>query len=122
MFIYYNENPCGISTIDCVIRAISIVTGMRWRKVYAGLCVFGSIGCTWGNVNSIWAEYMRYLGFTKYRIHKNGDYTVSDFSRDHPCGSYVLGTGEHAVAVVDGNYIDSWDSGDEQPLYYFVKE
>lgn len=122
MYIRFNGNPCGINTIDCVIRAISIATGIRWRMVYAGLCVFGSIGCTWGNVNSVWAEYMRYLGFTRHRIRQNGDYTVADFAYDHPHGSYVLGTGEHAVAVVDGNYIDSWDSGSEQPLYYFAKE
>ena len=24
--------------------------------------------------------------------------------------------------VVDGNYLDTWDSGDETPLYYFKKE
>ena len=49
-------------------------------------------------------------------------YTISDFAADHPSGSYIIGTGEHAVAVVDGNIIDSWDSSKEIPLYYFTKE
>ena len=49
-------------------------------------------------------------------------YTVEDFCTDHPKGTYVLGTGSHAVAVVDGCYFDAWDSGSEIPIYYFSKE
>ena len=49
-------------------------------------------------------------------------YTVQDFCIDHPKGTYVLGTGTHAVAVVDGYYYDAWDSGKEIPIYYFSKE
>lgn len=122
MYVHYNENPCGIETIDCVIRAISVATGIPWRKVYAGLCVQGYLGCTWGNVNRIWSDYLKYLGFTKHRIHQNGSYTVSDFAKDHPHGAYILGTGEHAVGVVDGIYYDVFDSGAERPLYYFTRE
>jgi hypothetical protein len=47
---------------------------------------------------------------------------VEDFCKDHPKGIYVLGTGTHALTVVDGNYIDVWDSGQEIPIYYFTKE
>lgn len=31
----------------------------------------------------------------------------------YPRGRYIVGTGNHAVAVVDGDYYDSWDSGNE---------
>jgi hypothetical protein len=34
---------------------------------------------------------------------------------------YVLGTGSHAVAVVDGFYYDAWESGREQPIFYYEK-
>lgn len=122
VFIRYNGNPCGITTGDCVIRAISIVTGLDRFKIYTGLCVFGYKCTTWGNSNTVWAEYLQYLGFRRYGIGNNGDYTVADFARDHPYGSYILGTGNHAVAVVDGNIIDSWNSSNEKPLYYFTKE
>ena len=49
-------------------------------------------------------------------------YTVEDFCADHPKGTYVLGTGSHAVAVVDGFYYDAWDSGNEIPIYYWKEE
>ena len=120
MWIYYNNNPCSINTGDCVIRAISIVTGYTWQKVYAGLCIQGYTDCGFGNFNSVWAEYLKEHGFNRYTI--TGQQTVSEFAERHPHGSYILGTGSHAVAVVDGNYIDSWDSGNETPIYYFTKE
>lgn len=122
MFVRYNGNPCGINTIDCVIRAISIATGMRWRKVYAALCVFGYDKCTWGNVNAVWESYLLYLGFYRRDVTTGTNYNVRDFSIDHPHGTYILGTGTHAVAVINSDWIDSWDSGNEKPLYYFAKE
>ena len=119
VFIQYNANPCGVNTGDCVIRAISIVTGMHPKKVYAGLCLFGYPCTIWGNVNSIWTEFLQSYGYTKHNIRGQ---TVAEFAADHPHGRYILGTGTHAVAVVDGNWIDSWNSGAEKPIYYFVKE
>ena len=122
MYIHFNGNPCGKNIGDCVIRAISIVTGMSRHKVYAGLCLFGYPCTVWGNSNSIWGDFLQYLGFKMHRIHKNTRYTVADFAGEHPTGRYILGTGEHAVAVVDGDIIDSWDSSQEIPIYYFTKE
>ena len=120
MFIQFNGNPCGLSIGDCVIRAISIVTGYSRHKVYAGLCVQGFPCTIWGNSNAVWNDYLLALGFNRYPVTER--MTVSEFSAKHPKGRYIIGTGSHAVAVVDGNIIDSWDSSQEIPLYYFVKE
>jgi hypothetical protein len=46
---------------------------------------------------------------------------VADFASDHPAGVYVLGPREHAVAVINGEYWDSWDSGETVPLYCFER-
>lgn len=120
MYIKFNGNPCGLSIGDCVIRAISIVTGQSRHKVYAGLCLFGYPCTVWGNSNSTWAEYLKYLGFKRYIVY--GKMTVSEFADDHPNGRYVIGTGNHAVACVDGDIIDSWYSLNETVQYYFAKE
>ena len=48
--------------------------------------------------------------------------TVDKFCEAHPKGTYVLATGTHAIACIDGNYYDTWDSGQEIPIYYFKKE
>lgn len=40
----------------------------------------------------------------------------------YPRGTYVIGTGTHAVCVIDGNYYDAWDSGEETPTYFYRKK
>jgi hypothetical protein len=40
---------------------------------------------------------------------------------EHSSGTYIAATGRHAVAVVDGNWYDSWDSAGEVPIYYYQK-
>lgn len=122
MYIHFNGNPCGKSNGDCVIRAISIATGKSWYQIYAGLCVQGRFSCGWGNFNEVWSDYLMHLGYSRHGLPWNPDYTVADFAADHPHGTFVIGTGEHAVAVVNGNVIDSWDSRRQIPRYYFVKE
>jgi hypothetical protein len=122
MYIRFNGNPCGKENGDCVIRAISIATGKEWYQVYAGLCVQGRYECGWGNFNEIWSNYLMYLGYSRHGLPYNPNYTVRDFAAEHPHGTFIIGTGNHAVCVVNGDWVDSWDSGAEIPRYYFVKE
>ena len=49
-------------------------------------------------------------------------YTVNDFCADHPTGTYILCIDGHVVTVQDGKYFDTWDSGNEIPVYYWEKE
>ena len=48
-------------------------------------------------------------------------YTVAEFCNEHPQGEYVLILPNHIVAVKDGDYYDSFDSGNETIDYYFEK-
>jgi hypothetical protein len=45
--------------------------------------------------------------------------TVREFTLDHPHGIYVVGTGTHVIAVIDGDYYDIFDSGDEIVAFYW---
>lgn len=38
--------------------------------------------------------------------------TVSEFSDEYSIGRYILRCSHHLLGVVDGNYMDTWDSGD----------
>lgn len=49
-------------------------------------------------------------------------YTVADFCADHPRGVYVLALSSHVVCAENGSYFDTWDSGNEIPLFYWAKE
>lgn len=123
MWVEYNPNPIEKRVGDCVIRAISKVLDQDWEKTFIDLCVQGFMMCDMPSSNAIWAAYLRHKGFKKKIIPDTCPecYTIKDFCEEHPQGRFVLGTGRHAVAVVDGQYHDAWNSGNETPIYYFEK-
>lgn len=123
-YISYNPNPDGKYTGDCVVRAICRVTGLDWDTVYWGICLVGGELHEMPSTNSIWGDYLYRIGYTRGTIESICPrcYTVRDFCEEHPRGRYILATGSHAIAVVNGNYFDAWDSGDEAPIFYYAKE
>ena len=126
MYVYYNPNPRGRWYAgDCVIRAISKADGQDdWDKIYWDLSHYGNVIGDWGNNNSVWDSYLRDNGYRREILPNTCPYcyTIADFAREHPTGTYIVATGRHAVAVVDGDWWDSWDSGKEMPIYYYTKE
>ena len=120
-YIYYNVNPNN--TGDCVIRAISKALNQTWGETYWDLCDMGYLMMDWGNNNRVWDSYLRDCGFIRKVIPDTcpNCYTVRDFCIDNPYGVFVLATGNHVVTVIDGNYYDSWNSGNEIPIYYYTK-
>ena len=120
-FVYFNPNPNGAKTGDCVVRAIAAATGQDWDSTYTGLTFMGFVLKDLPSANHIWSEYLISRGFKRHVIPNTcpACYTVSDFANDHQRGTYVLGTGTHCVAVIDGKIYDSWDSRNEVPIYYF---
>ena len=123
MWIQENPNYLDKHTGDCTIRALSIVLGKTWVWTYLELCIQGLIMAQMPSENPVWDAYLRSKGFQREVIPNTCPdcYTVKDFCDDHKSGIYVLGTGNHVVAVVDGNYIDDWDSGNEVPLFVWSK-
>lgn len=121
MFIEYNANPRGINTGDCVIRAISKAMDLDWEKVYMALTVKGLEKAMWGDTNAVWEKYLRENGFEQHVLPDTCPdcYTIADFADDHRTGTFIVATGSHVVTVQDGNYFDSWDSGNLIPSYYF---
>lgn len=122
MWIPYNPNPHGKRVGDCVVRAIAKLTSKTWEQVYAGIVVEGFLYGDMPSSNSIWGSYLKRLGYKRDVIPNTCPecYTVKDFCEDHPVGSYLLALSGHVVAVENGNYFDTWDSGDETPIYYWT--
>lgn len=121
MYIEYNPNPRGKRTGDCVIRAVALVTGQDWEQAYINICAQGYEMADMPSTNSVWGAYLREVGFTREAIPNTCPdcYTISDFCHDHPSGTFAVATGSHVVAVVNGDYYDAWDSGNEVPTYYY---
>lgn len=124
MWIYANPNPCRSEEPDCVVRAISIATGKTWDEVHWDLCVMSHEKCTMPSANWLWELYLRRNGFEKFLMPETcpACVTVREFCERYRNGTYIIGTGNHAVAVIGGNYLDAWDSGDETPTYFFRKK
>ena len=124
MFVFSNPNPAKNLVGDCVIRGISILTDKSWEYTYMELLVQGYEMFDMPSSNAVWGEYLRTQGYIKKIIPNTcpNCYTVKDFCIDNPQGRYLLATGSHVIAVINGDYYDTWDSRDEVPIYFFTKE
>lgn len=124
MYIYDNPNPDNLKTDDCVVRALAIALDKSWHEVYNDLCVKGAEMSMMPSTNAVWSEYLKEQGYRRHIVPDTCPYcyTVRDFCGEFFKGTYILGTGTHAICVIDGDYLDAWDSGELVPIYYFTKE
>ncbi len=124
MFIQFNPNPKRKLVGDCVIRAIAKATGKSWEDVYMDVVLQGFTMKDMPSSNDVWGTYLHQNGFTRHIIPDTcpSCYTVTDFCIDNPNMTGILATGTHVIAVEDGNYFDTWDSGMETPIYFWQKE
>jgi hypothetical protein len=128
-WVSYNPNPKSRNIGDCTLRAYCAAFGIDWDKAF-------DIASKIAKANSSMIQYM----FPKimedhFGCEKDPDYnkkgrkaqtkdriTVNEFAMTHPYGTYVLGVRQHAVTVKNGEYWDSWDSGDKKvDTVYIVK-
>lgn len=123
MFIKENLNPQNKNVGDCVIRAISKVLNQSWGRTYLELAVFGYAMADLQSADAVWNQYLFDRGLKRYTLPAEcpNCLTVREFAELYPEGRYLLFVGEHVVAVVNGNYYDTWNSGDKTVFYYFSK-
>ena len=121
MWVKCNPNPGGRQTGDCVVRAIAIATGQSWRRTYRDLCRIGEIEGDMPNSNMVCSMYLRQKGAKQFLLPETCPQciTVRAFCERYPDGVYVIGTGDHCVACIDGDYYDSWDSGTCVPTVFW---
>lgn len=76
------------------------------------------------NSDAVWTAYLRSRGFVRGVIPNTCPdcYTVADFAEENPVGTFVLGTGNHAICVINGDIYDAWDSSNEIPVFFMKKE
>lgn len=123
-YVKYNPNPARKLVGDCVIRAIAKTTNKEWEDTYLDIVMKGYMMHDMPSSNAVWGAYLQDKGFRRYLIPDTCPecYTVAQFCIDNPNLTGILATGTHVIAVQDGNYFDTWDSGNEVPIYYWRKE
>lgn len=104
-----------------MVRAIAVATGKSWLEVYDDLYRVGRAVYDMENSNDVWGRYLYALGFDPFLLPESCPQcvTVKEFCKYFPHGRYIIGTGSHAIAVIDGNYYDTFDSGGLTPSYFF---
>ena len=120
----YNPNPAGRAVGDCAVRAVAAALGTDWETAYAMIAENGYLMGDVMSSNSVWGSVLRQHGFYRHAIPNTCPdcFTIEDFAIEHPKGVYVVGTGNHVVTVKDGDILDSWDSSNEIPVYYWSPE
>ena len=122
-FVQSNINPDGLRVGDCTVRAIAEALGQSWEQTYIDLALQGLIMKDMPSADHVWGEYLRSKGFRSHLVPegKYGPITVEEFAARHPMGTYILAISGHVVCVKDGDWLDSWDSGNEIPIYFWMK-
>lgn len=121
MWVKCNPNPVGRQTGDCVIRAIAIATGQSWRETYRDLCRIGEMQGDLPNSNMVWEMYLRERGAEQFLLPESCPecITVKAFCERYPRGTYVIGTGTHTVATIDGDWYDAFNSWNMVPTSFW---
>lgn len=123
MFCRYNPNPGGKSVGDCTVRAISKALGQDWETTFVELALQGYLMGDMPSANAVWGAYLRKKGFARRILPDSCPdcYTVSNFAEEHPNGTYILALSGHVVCVCNGDWCDTWNSGNEIPIYFWER-
>lgn len=125
MFVPYNPNPMRRSTSDCVVRAISKLMGTDWDTTFIRLSIMALRKKDNLEKNHVWGDFLKLNGYRREFVPDMcpNCYTVKDFCLEHPKGKFLLridGLRDgHVVTAIDGDYYDTWDSGDEVVDYFY---
>ena len=116
---YYNRNPKDLKIKDCVCRAISTATGLRYEAVdnllditakensCDKLCV-----CCY---NKLLEETLCY---DKYDCNFNK--TVYQLASEHPKHILIIRVDSHLTTSIYGTVLDIWDCSDELVDCYWI--
>ena len=127
-YVYFQPNKKDLKDKygDCVIRSMCKALDMEWLDVFDEMQPISREMQVPFNCRPCYEKYLEevkgfnYTGISNKKGTKRP--TVESFARANRVGTYVLRLAHHIVTVVDGFYYDSWDSGQEVPIFYWAKE
>ena len=121
MFILKNPNPKNKNVGDCSVRSICLAEGLNWDNAFLELSTMAAVEKDMPSSNEVIDKFLISKGYERFVCNCPECYTIKKFCTEHPTGTFIVGTGTHVVCCKDGNYLDSWDSGNKIALYYYEK-
>lgn len=123
-WVEYNPNPNGNTKAnDCTIRAYCAAENLKWDDAYDIACQRGRQLAFMPNDGSAVKNIVEEdFGYTRRKLAKEErGMTVNDFAIKYNEGTYLVEVARHLVAVIDGEYYDSWDCGEKKIKGYYTK-
>lgn len=129
-YVYYQPNKKDLKDKygDCTIRALTKALNISWLEAFdmtIPVCREEQLPNVFFAPIEVRKRVMKSLGFDYVGIsNKKGAKrpTVDSFAKEHPLGRYICNVANHEVAVVDGKYYDTWDSGNCCLYGVFIKK
>lgn len=106
-FRYLNVNPKGEKTGDCVVRAISLATGVDYFDVTQDLILSADLlGC-----DALYLCCYTHLLDDIYDLPQVDceGYTVEEFADMYPKGRFIVRMNGHLSCIIDNCVMDIWD-------------
>ena len=125
MYIYYQPNPVrGDGVGDCAVRAVAKATDLTWEQAYTELSTTGFLMGDVMNSDQVVAAVLRKHGFVRGSVEESCPdcYSIADFARDNPDGTFVVKSYKHVTTIIDGNIFDAWDSSRRVPLWFWKRK
>lgn len=124
---YYQPNKKDLKDRygDCVIRALTKVIGKEWDVIFDELVPIARELQCMPNGQPCYVQYLTEKGFEYQGIsNRKGTKrpTVDSFAKTHKNGTYFVTVANHVVAIVDGIYYDTWDSGYKSLYGYWQRK
>lgn len=124
-FEYYNANPKGRITCDCVARAVSTALNEPYEQVIREMFkVQIETGYEYTDVKAI-AKYMESKGWIKNKQPRKADntkYTGKEFCKVFKGTCLANIGGHHTICIKNGKVYDTWDSTDGCIGNYWIKK
>lgn len=105
MYKFYNANPKGLFTDDCVLRSISVAEGITWQECQEKLSRLSNKEAKILNDVSFVEDYLD--SNYKRKCYKN--ITIGQFAKRCPKGHFVATMDGHITAIIDNVIVDTFD-------------
>ena len=131
-YVYFQPNKLDLKDKvgDCQIRALCKTLDKTWVEVFdlvTPICrqyqIMDVFSCDYDKTKIALKDLcFEYMPVSNSKGKKRP--TVAEFAKAHPMGTYICKVQHHVVAVVDGKYYDTWDSGccKLYGVFYLIKE
>lgn len=123
-FQYFNANPEGNNTDDCVVRAISAATNQSWEDTLMGLTECAIKYKLMIHDPKLYDKYLNEIGWQKQkqpRKRNNKKYTGKEWVKKFD-GDAIAHVGTFHIVYITHNHIfDTWDSSDGYVGNYWIK-